>query len=756
MSPRSELRGSPSVRGRPPAQAWPAVQHHGLRIALLVFLAASTYLLFPVSPMPDLPDLQVGDIHDEDVIARVDVTVYKSEAELARDRFEAAALVAPTFVYDSAAIDTMRTQIAQFTAYVDSAIVRPDDEAGAIARLRQVLNAHSLPSGDDVVTLLMSPSSRSALWGSLDRTSSDDMTAGVANAQVLDEYTASQVRVVQDGGDRLVDRDSVFVQAELHRRAASRLRLDAPSGLAALQQLILISFFEPSLRLDRASTEADRENARRAVPIEKERVLAGEKIIAAHEQVTPERVSRLQAYRSTVARQGVLEAGPARLGGVAGAFALNLLILSMLGLLLFFYRPAVYRSLRYVLLLAFLVLAVTAGAAAITRAGFPVALVPIAFPALVIAMLWDGRMAFSFALIMAILLSTQAPLASIDARLTMIIGGAAAALSAQVVQRRAQGLVLGSLIAGAYTVTWVALGLLLAWEPFLVFQHSVWGAANGVASALLALGFMPLFESYTRITTDQTLLELADLNRPLLKRLSLEASGTYAHSINVANLAEAAARAVGVNPLLVRVGAYYHDIGKMSTPQYFIENQAKGHNPHDALPPSTSAAIVRDHVINGLRLAEQAKLPESVRDFIPEHHGTQPVGFFYDRAREEVPESELDEKDFCYAGPRPCTKETAILMLADSVESATKALQEPTPERIRELVDRIVDDKITLGQLEDAPVTFRELTIIKGQFVAVLNGMYHHRIDYPSASRSPVTREETAGAGQAEAEFGRV
>lgn len=295
MGLRSRLRGASSVLNRPPAHTWPdAAQHHGLRIALLVLLAASTYLLFPVSPTPDVPELEVGEIHDEDIIARVDVTVYKSEAELARDRVEAAAVVAPTFAYDAAAIDTMRTQIRQFTAYVDSAIVRPLEEVGRNAQLRQVLNAHSLPSGDDVLTLLTTPSFRRALWTSLDSTLSRDMTAGIANAQVLDEYTAPQVRIVRDGGDRLIDRDSVLVPAQLHGRAARHLPLDAPSGLATLQQLILIRFFQPSLRLDPESTEADRENARRAVPIEKERVRAGERIIAAHEPVTPERASRLQ------------------------------------------------------------------------------------------------------------------------------------------------------------------------------------------------------------------------------------------------------------------------------------------------------------------------------------------------------------------------------------------------------------------------------------------------------------------------------
>ena len=273
----------------------------------------------------------------------------------------------------------------------------------------------------------------------------------------------------------------------------------------------------------------------------------------------------------------------------------------------------------------------------------------------------------------------------------------------------------------------------------------LWGAANGVSSALIAMGFLPLFEAATKITTDQTLLELADLNRPLLKRLSLEAPGTYAHSISVANLAEAAARAVDANALLVRVGAYYHDVGKIATPQYFVENQARGRNPHELIDPRKSAALVRAHVLEGIRFAEQAKLPQVIRAFIPEHHGTQTIGFFYDQARQANPEADLDPADFAYPGPKPQSKETAILMLADSVESAAKVLQEPTLERIRALVDRIVDSKISHHQLDEAPLTLHDIARIKEQFTAVLNGMYHHRIDYPTAPRPDVNPTDAIG-----------
>ena len=185
----------------------------------------------------------------------------------------------------------------------------------------------------------------------------------------------------------------------------------------------------------------------------------------------------------------------------------------------------------------------------------------------------------------------------------------------------------------------------------------------------------------------------------------------------------------------------------MVTPQYFIENQARGRNPHEQIDPRKSAQIVRGHVLEGMKLAEQAKVPESVRRFIPEHHGTQSIGFFYDQARQANPDAELKESDFAYLGPRPQIRETAILMLADSVESAMKVLQDPTPERIRALVDRIVDAKISQGQLEDAPLTLREVTRIKEQFTSVLSGMYHHRIDYPATRAVTSTPEPSRSGG---------
>jgi cyclic-di-AMP phosphodiesterase PgpH len=713
-----------------PEHVWPdAVVHHSLRVVILLSLVMLMQVLFPVTPAPDFPELERGMVPQEDIIAEVQFAIPKTETELAQERDEAAAGVAPIFRYDATAADTMIARIRRFVAHVDSAAQRPDGPTEARDNVRMLLTAYGFPVSAESLDLLMQRQNRQLLQQSLERAIRQEMPAGMVSSSDFEDSPAQQWRLVQGDTERLLPRDEVPRQARIYSRAAQLLPPVAPAGLANFQMLVVTLFFEGSIKLDRAATEAAREQARQAVPTTKGDVLRGERVVAAHEPVREREIERLNAYRQFMQEAGALDAG-SRLPMV-GMFLLNLMVLSIFGFMLLFYRPEVYQDARQMLLLAVLVAATAAAAAAVGSTAAPVELVPIAFPALVVAALWDGRMALNLALVLAALFAIQVPFLSMSSRVVLLLGGSAAALSVRVVRRRAQGLVLGVVIAGVYALTSVGLALLRSADPGDVLSGMLYGAANGMASALIAMGFLPLFEAWTRITTDQTLLELTDLNRPLLKRLSLEANGTYAHSINVANLGEAAARVVDANPLLVRVGAYYHDVGKIVMPQYFVENQARGRNPHDQLDPLKSAQIVRAHVLEGIKLADQAKLPDSVRIFIPQHHGTQTIGFFYDKAREANPDADLNPADFSYLGPRPQTKETAILMLADSVESASKVLQEPTPERIRSLVDRIVDGKIAEAQLDDAPLTMRDISLIKEQFTAVLTGMYHHRLDYP-------------------------
>jgi cyclic-di-AMP phosphodiesterase PgpH len=746
---------------RPPQQRWPdGVVHHGMRALLLIGLAITAMLLFPIAPLADFPVLERGMVAEEDVIAEVPFLIYRSDHEVERARQDAAAATEPIFVYDDTAIDSMLTAVEGFFTRVSGVLAGVESDTVARRRVREVMTAYALsPSAQDVA-VLTDARQRERLRRSVQEVILQELPRGIALSGELEEADSRHIRLIQPGHDRSVHRDSVLTGADFLNRSRLHVPTPVPPGYEQLQRLLLVRFMAPSIRADWTATEQARARARAAVPVTRGEVLQGERIITARERVGDTEIERLRAYQQELERLGELGGGGRRAARMAGQFLFNLIVLSLFGALLFFYRPEVYLNIRHTAVLSLLMLALVAAAAVIARYDAPIALIPIAFPALVVATLWDGRLAINLSLIAAILLSGQAPFLGITALLMLVTAGAVASLSVRVVRRRAQtwGFIL--LITAAYALSAVVIALLRAWPIADIVTTIGWGGVSAVASAFATLGFVPLLESYTRITTDQTLLELADANRPLLRRLAREAPGTYAHSIAVANLSEAAAAAIGANALLTRVGVYYHDVGKMSRPHYFIENQPGGRNPHDKLKPAMSAAVVRNHVLDGLRLAEEEGLPECIKAFIAEHHGTQSISFFYDQARDADPDGDVDPRAFEYPGPKPQSKETAILMLADSVESAARVLPDPTPENIRELVDRIVQSKVDAGQLDDTPLTMRELTGIKAELSSVLSGMYHQRIDYPSTrdrSQPAESRVEPSGPqdpAQAEAGAG--
>ncbi len=259
-----------------------------------------------------------------------------------------------------------------------------------------------------------------------------------------------------------------------------------------------------------------------------------------------------------------------------------------------------------------------------------------------------------------------------------------------------------------------------------------WGAMGGVFSAIITIGIMPLLESSFRLVSPYTLLELASHDKPLLKRMQQEAPGTFYHSLMVASLSEAAAEAIGANALLTRVGSLYHDIGKMKRPLFFIENQAHfgAENPHDKLTPRLSKMVITAHPRDSLEMARQHHLPESLMDFMTEHHGTLTAGYFYNQACIQEGKENVNKSQFRYAGPKPRSRETAIVMMADACESAVRALKSPTVAQIEERIDKIVQARIDDGQFDNCPITFKDINIIKETFVRVLRGIQHNRIEY--------------------------
>jgi len=366
--------------------------------------------------------------------------------------------------------------------------------------------------------------------------------------------------------------------------------------------------------------------------------------------------------------------------------------------------------------------------------------IPFAAAALLVVLLVDTQLAFLTGIVTTLFAGMMAPTGVQVALFAMI--SCAAAVYGIGRYRERQSVTVGGLFVGVVNAVMALALLAYAEQPFslkAVLLAIVCGFLGGLLTAIFAAGGLPVNESLFGILTDVKLLELSNADLPVLGQLALRAPGTNQHSHAVGQLAEDACRAVGANPLLARIGALYHDIGKVAAPEYFVENQ-QGNNPHDHMRPSQSARIITSHVTYGMKLAKEINLPEKIADFIPQHHGTRTLHFFLRKAQSQAKPGEvIEEKDFRYPGPKPQFKEAAIMMLADSCEAAARSLARPDPENIRAIVVKIVDAIVTDGQLDECDLTMQELTTIREAVIGSLTAIYHARIDYPGFNPPQVT-----------------
>jgi len=366
--------------------------------------------------------------------------------------------------------------------------------------------------------------------------------------------------------------------------------------------------------------------------------------------------------------------------------------------------------------------------------------VPFAAAALLVALLVDTQLAFITGVVTALFAGIIA-VPSVPLALFALVSCSAAIYGIGRYRER-QSVTLAGLITGAANVVMALAMIAFSEQAFTVNSVLLGigcGFAGGLLTAIFAAGGLPINESFFGILTDVKLLELSNADLPVLGQLALRAPGTNQHSHAVGQLAEDACRAVGANPLLARIGALYHDIGKLAAPEYFVENQ-QGNNPHDHLKPLQSAKIITSHVTYGQKLAKEIGLPKQIADFIPQHHGTRTLHFFLRKAQALAkPGETIDEKYFRYPGPKPNFKEAAIMMLADSCEAAARSLARPDPGNIRLIVIKIVDAIISDGQLDECDLTMRELTTIREAMISALTAIYHARIDYPGFNPPQVT-----------------
>lgn len=406
------------------------------------------------------------------------------------------------------------------------------------------------------------------------------------------------------------------------------------------------------------------------------------------------------------------------------------LLLLFFGLQLFYVRKASWRMFLHLTLLLVLLM----GTAHLLRiyGVFSLYYTPVAAVAMITTLLYnDVQLSWALSFMASGLIGLMLNL-SLSDTIIFFIGSLAGSYAMQNARTREVFIRAGILIGLVQVVCSLLFSMNLTLEHWKGTLMPLF--LNGTICSMIVMASSRIFETVFGEITNFTLLELSDSSQPLLKRLVIEAPGTYHHSIIVSNLSEAAADAIGAHSLLTRVGAYYHDIGKMEKSAYFTENQMVTGNKHDALEPSMSRLVILNHIKEGVELAKQYKLNQRIIDFIPEHHGTSLIHYFYQRALAEGDADEVGEQEYRYPGPKPRSKETAIVMLADSVEGATRALDEHTPQKIEDVVRKVINNKFIDGQLDECNLTLREIDAIASTFVRVLSAMYHGRVKYPEGT----------------------
>ena len=719
----------------------PSVKTRTIKILLLILISVLLVVLYPGEDLFDPFDIpRKGEVALEDIIAPFAITILKSEQELQRERDVERQSIPFVLSYDTAKAQSAYSDLKRFTTLIDS-LRRRDSLPPPEKREQQVqLVSRQFP-------LLSSAAIETALNRSVDlkkmRTvltriyREDIYQIGVLEGmESLSPIGSRSVAIRRGDQENLFQRDQTYGKKVANGRLLTTLNRIAGRDTIDVDLYYLVgkTFIVPNLspntaeygqRLERALATVS--PVKRIVENEDIIVRAGQTVTEEQEEVLLE-MARIQRVQAT--EEGFLVAALPFLGRILFVIA----AFAALYLFLYYFRRTVYVSNPkvFALLLVFglqFVLIYLTGLVAHSLDIESNWIYPVAFLPIVVTILFDAEIGILSTIILALLLGIMHRFSFSITLMTIAVGIVASFTSRRVYKRTHFYRIMISVILAYIILIAVIETLKLTPNPE-IGSEILYGTLTAVITIILTIFFLPLFEALFGFTTDYTLLELSDLNHPLLKRLALEAPGTYHHSIVVSNLAEAAAKEIGANALLARVGCYYHDIGKMEIPEYFVENQLSLKSKHEALTPSMSSIILSAHVKKGRWLGEEAGIPDDVLNFIEEHHGTMVMSYFYDKALKQGAEP-TDKDKYRYPGPKPQIKETGIAMLADAVEAASRTLDDPKPARINSLIQRIIDDRFQSGELNECPLTLRDLAGIKRSFGKVLMAAFHQRVVYP-------------------------
>jgi len=508
-----------------------------------------------------------------------------------------------------------------------------------------------------------------------------------------------------------------------------RAEITSPQIEADFMYRILQDVLPQNVVYDEEKTAEAREELLDNISITRGMVQKGERIIARGEVVTPRKYQVLSSFEKDYKQQ--VSAGEGMNWVVTGQAIVIAVLMLVLFLFYYFFRQSLFEENKKIIFIFFIMLMMMMIASLVVKYNYDyLYVIPVIVVPLLIRIFFDARLAIVIHLITVLLIGFLAA-DSFNFVILNVVAGMIAIMSLVQISRRGQFFQTSLWIFLAYAVTYTGI-FLMQGEGFKDMDYAMYGvfAANAILT-LFAYPLVYIFERSFGMVTDVTLLEMSDTNSPLLRKLITQSPGTFQHSMQVANLAEESIREIGGNALLVRAGALYHDIGKMNMPMYFIENQKAGINPHDELTYEESARIIISHVINGVEMAKKQRLPEQIIDFIRTHHGTRKADYFYIKQKQENPEEQVDENKFMYHGPIPFSKETAVLMMADSVEAASRSLTAPDENKISNLVDQISDKLFEENQLINADITLKDIRKVKKVLKRQLMNIYHVRIAYP-------------------------
>ncbi len=667
----------------------------------------------------------------ERLIAPWDFPIYKSEAEMNREKDSVLATFKPFFNVDTT---VLAKELDSFNSYYNEVVIGRTGSDMEISRLEYDTIRISLA---DILT--------------------DVYNTGIFE---LDDFNGDlllnkkNIFVVKGNVAETVNMQDLLTLKQAYEKVkglkdellpGSNFQVDLRRA-EFINSINLGDFIEPNIKYNESASTTEKNTLLGSISLTRGLIQQGELIISQGELVNDWRFRVLESLR--------LEYG-SRIGLYSSWLLIlgQILIVSSCYLILFLFlynfRRELLESVKKTLFILLLVISFVA----ITRIiimvpSLSVYIIPFAIIPIVIRTFYDPRLAL-FILLVAMMLSGFLVPNSFEFVFLNFLGGVVAIFTLTNTYRRGKLFFSASMVFLTLSVVYFAIAILQEAELNRIdWFNFAWFAGNS-ALILISYPLIFIFEKTFGFLSDATLFELSDTNQPLLRRLAEEAPGSFQHSMQIAILAEDAARVIGVNPLLVRAGALYHDIGKISLAEYFTENQSDGFNPHNNIDPEESARLIIGHIANGLELARKAGLPSQITDFIRTHQGTTKTYYFFSKYRDMNPGVEIDPKIFTYPGPRPFSKETALIMMADSVEAASRSLKNFSEEDIRNLVESIIDQQMQDDQFTLAPITFRDISDIKDAFVRKLTTIYHARIAYPKkeADEGSKKSEKKSGKG---------